>query len=567
MSEIVQKLANASQQLTSEGAPWAITEKTLNGVSYPVFSQTPDTMKALLDAGRVHGDKSFLVYENEHYSFNDFYRISDAIAHQLVERFKVKQSDRIAIAMRNYPEWMMAYCAIVSLGAIAVPLNSWGKAEDLQYGLSDSGASVVFCDQQRYEAIAGFAQETDLQCVLTRQDDSFDLSPAHLSSWQELVVAGEGQSVSWFNCDSEDPVMIMYTSGTTGNPKGALSCHRAIIQAIFCFEFQGTASAMANEATIVKMMESGFEAASLLAVPLFHVSGLHACFMLSLRGGRKIVMMYKWDPGQALSLIEEHRITIFSGAPSMVIDMLEHPDFEQRDTRSLLSIGAGGAATPERMRKQVYAKVEDAYMGAGYGLTETNAICASCTGGAYRYKPTSAGTVAPIVQVQTRDEDGKVLAQGERGELWVKSPTNVNGYWNRADATAESFVDGWFASGDIGYVDEEGFVFVVDRLKDVIIRGGENISSGEVESCILNHSAVHEVAAFGYPHDTLGEEVAVVIHPQETEQTDKEAIQSWVKQHLAGFKVPSHVFISKEPLPRNPSGKVLKQQLKATYID
>lgn len=561
---IVDKLRESAEQMMQPGLPYELEECVLDGIPYRTFKNTKSTVKDLLDAGRAHGDVAFIVYEDERYSFNDFFAQVDAIGYQLAKRYGVKKGDRVAIAMRNYPEWMMVYVAVVSLGAIVVPLNSWGQKAELEYGVSDSGASVVFCDEQRYLHIADSLPALNTKAVVTRTDLKSLAENAEL--YGDFIAGGMGKPLPAFDCSPEDPVMIMYTSGTTGLPKGALSNHRNIIQALTSFEFHANTSAMANLDLIEKMLGSGLQPTSLLAVPLFHVSGCYALFLLSLLGGRRLVMMYKWDAGKALALIERERITTLSAVPSMVIDVLEHPDFDKTDTSSLSAVGGGGTACPPKFSRLVYEKVDSPYLGSGYGMTETNAICASGTGAAFKYKPTSAGTLSPIVDFKTVDNEGNDLPPGETGEIWLKSPTVIKEYWNKPEASAETFHEGWIATGDIGYLDDENFVFVVDRAKDMVIRGGENISSAEIESCVLELPVIHEVAAFGVPHEKLGEELAVAITLQPGAQCAEDTVREHVKSKLAGFKVPSYIWICNQALPRNASGKLLKKQIQKEYL-
>ncbi len=561
---IVEKLRESAAQLMQPGLPYEIENRTFDGIDYRTFKNTAATFKELLDKARAHGDVSFIVYEDENYSFNDFFAQADAIGYQLAKRYGIVKGDRIAIAMRNYPEWMMVYVAVVSLGAIVVPLNSWGQKAELEYGITDSGAKVVFCDEQRYQHIADSLTELNTKAVVART--RLDSLAKNAELYSEFIADGLGKPLPAFDCSPEDPVMIMYTSGTTGLPKGALSSHRNIIQALTSFEFHANTSAMANLDLIGKMLGSGLQPTALLAVPLFHVSGCYALFLLSLIGGRRLVMMYKWDPGKALALIERERITTLSGVPSMVMDVLEHPDFDKTDTSCLSAIGGGGTACPPKFTRLVHEKVESPYLGSGYGMTETNAICASGTGAAFEYKPTSSGTLSPIVDFKTVDENGKDLPRGTIGEIWIKSPTVIKEYWNKPEASAETFHQGWLATGDIGYIDDEDFVFIVDRAKDMVIRGGENISSGEIESCVLELPAIHEVAAFGVPHEKLGEELAVAITLQPGSSCSADDVRNHVKSKLAGFKVPSYVWIRVEPMPRSASGKILKKQLQKDYL-
>lgn len=565
MSSIAQALADAASQLTQTGGPFEIVEKHFAGHDYRVYKDTPATVKEMLDTARGHGDACFLDYQGDEWSFNRFFAQVDAIAYQLVHRYQVKPGDRIAIAMRNYPEWMSSFGAVVSLGAIVVPLNSWGQKDELEYGLGDAGASVVFCDQQRFEFIEPLLPEMNIKAVVAHTDRAIDADNAE--SLEQFIDGVSDVEIPAFDVDSEDPVMILYTSGTTGRPKGAISSHRNIIQTIYNFEVSAMVSAMANPKAIEAMFASGNPPSSLLAVPLFHVSGLYAMFLLSLRGGRKLVMMYKWNPTEALQLIEKQKITTLSAAPSMVMDVINHEDFDKTDTSSLFAIGSGGAATPTHFKEVVYEKLDNPYPGTGYGMTENNATCATCTGEAFRYRPKASGTISPIVDVKTCDENGNDLPFGSVGEICIKSPTVVQGYWNKPEADKETFVDGWLRTGDIGYVDDENFIYLVDRAKDIIIRGGENISAAEIENCLSEHPAVWEVAAFSLPDDALGEAVAVAITCKPGQQTDAGSVQQHVKERLAGFKVPSVVEFCSEPLPRNASGKLLKKEIRSRYLD
>jgi steroid-24-oyl-CoA synthetase len=568
MSTIVNELQTSFNALTQTGAPFEIIERSHDQIPHRIYKNAPSTMRELLNVARNHGDAIFLDYEGDQWSFNRFFAQADAIAHALVHQHHVQTGDRIAIAMRNYPEWMTSFTAIAGLGCVVVPLNSWGGKEELKYGLNDCAARTVFCDQQRYELIADSLSELGVNVVVARATGHIEQENAQpLQDFlADVPTAETDRTIPSFDVSSEDSAMILYTSGTTGKPKGAVSSHRNITQAIYNFEYSATNAAMCNAKTMEAMMSCGHAPSSLLGVPLFHVSGCYAMFLLSLRGGRKIVMMYKWDPTDALKLIEKHRITTLSAVPNMVMDVLEHPKFEQTDTSSLFALGSGGSATPPRFTQLAYKKIDNVYPGTGYGLTETNAICASGSGESYRYKPYSAGPLSPIVDFKTCDKHNQELPQGTTGEIWIRSPTVAQGYWNKPEASAESFIDGWFKTGDIGYLDSENFVVLVDRAKDIIIRGGENISAAEVEGCIYDHPAVWEVAAFSVPNDTLGEEVAVAITFKHGQSATKEDIKQFVGQRLAGFKVPSIISLVDAPLPRNPSGKVLKHVIRENYL-
>lgn len=562
-SHIVSRLAAATAQLTAPGAPFEITTSD-DGLRR--YRQAPTSMRALIDQGRQFADNDFLVFGDQRRDFAAFFTRVDALAHQLVHSLGVKAGDRIAIAMRNYPEWMEIYAAVVSLGAIVVPLNSWGKARELHFGLEDSGAVLVFCDQARYDFVADTLPTLGCRAVLTRADSVDTDHPAVASDYEALLAPALGKAMPEpLNEGGDNIVQIMYTSGTTGTPKGAVSSHDNIIQAIVNFEFHATCSAIANPSAVEDMINAGLAPCTLLAVPLFHVSGCYAAFLLNLRGGRKIVMMHKWDVARAIALIAEENVTIFSAAPTMVEALLQHPDFAQANTASLYSLGGGGAACPPSFKQAIEQHRPRAYVGTGYGMTESNATCANCTGDAYRYKPTSAGTLSPIVEFQTRDDRGQSLPDGESGEIWLRSPTNVQGYWQRARANEELFQDGWMSTGDIGYIDEEQFVFVVGRSKDLIIRGGENIYPAEIESCLSELPAVRECAVIALDDAHYGQIPGLVLRLKEGNALSTDDIQHFLGDRLAKFKVPQRIWFHREPLPRNPAGKVLKPELEALY--
>jgi acyl-CoA synthetase (AMP-forming)/AMP-acid ligase II len=456
---------------------------------------------------------------------------------------------------------MAAFIGVTSIGAVIVPVNSWGRPDDIAYTVEDAGARVAICDQQRFDGVAQRFSEKGIEALIARPAEA-----GHPQSLDAFVAPFSGRSPEPVAIDSEDLAMIMYTSGTSGKPKGAASTHRAICQAMYNMECFAIAAAMTNGELIGAMLERGFEPTSLLAVPLFHVSGCHAQFLANLRGGRRIVMMYKWDVDRALEYVEQERITTIAAAPAMVLDLLESPAFEETDTSSLFSLGIGGAATPPRVGALLKEKLPQNFSGTGYGMTETNAQGASMTGKVFFEKPGTAGFPHPVADFRICDEEGCELPEGETGEIWLRSCTNIREYWNRPEVNAEEIREGWLKTGDIGYFDEDGFLYLADRAKDMIIRGGENIYPIEIENQLLEMDQVKEVAVIGLPHERLGEEVAAVIYLHPGATLDAEAVQGYAKQHMAGFKVPSQVFISEQPLPRNATNKILKKDIKAGLL-
>jgi len=556
MSEIKQEFDAIIAQLTGEGAPYEVCG---GGDTALYYKNAPTTLVEAMAVARDHGDKEFLIYENERRSFNDLMDEADALAAALQAR-GVRPGERVACAMRNYPEWFTVFIAVTTVGAVIVPINSWGQPSDIAYTVEDSGARLVFCDQQRYDGCAEIFQSHGIDAIIARPAKESD--PLSLDAF---MAEFRGKVPAPVAMDTDDLAMIMYTSGTSGKPKGAASTHRAICQALYNMECAAIAAAMSNSEKVGAMLEKGYEPTSLLAVPLFHVSGCHAQFLPSLRGGRRIVMMYKWDVDQALEAIEKERVTGISAAPSMVLDLLDSPQFGQADTSSLSSVGIGGAATPPKVAKLLEEKVPQNFSGTGWGMTETNAQGASLTGKAFGFKPGSAGFPHPIVELRICDEDGERLDDNETGEIWVRSVANIKEYWHRPEANAEEFRDGWLKSGDIGYLDEDGFLFLADRAKDLIIRGGENIYPVEIENELIEHDAVKEVAAIGLPHERLGEEVAVVVHVHGA-ITEQELVD-FAKQRLASYKVPTRVIFTDMPLPRNPSNKLMKPVIKKSVME
>ncbi|MGI9330964.1 MAG: class I adenylate-forming enzyme family protein [Gammaproteobacteria bacterium] len=549
MSELSQEYDALIAELTSPGAHFELVSDT-----QPYYKNAPANLAEAIAVGRSHGNAEFLVYEGERFSFNDVMNAADELSTAL-QAHGIRPGDRVACAMRNYPEWMVIFIAVVNIGAVIVPVNSWGQPADIAYTVVDSGAKLVFCDQQRYDGCAGIFQEKGIEPVIARPVDD-----AHPQSLSTFVADFCGQHPQPVDIAPDDLAMIMYTSGTSGKPKGAVSTHRAISQALFNMECAGTVGAMGNQQILATQMEKGYRPTHLLAVPLFHVSGCYAQFLASLRRGGRIVIMYKWDVDKALEYIEQERITQFNAAPSMYLDLLSSPNFDDTDIDSLYALGIGGAATPPKLAKLMQKKVQQNFAGAGYGLTESNAQGASLTAGAFASRPGSSGFPHPIIKLKILAEDGNELPAGESGEIWINSVSNIREYWNRPEANAVSFRDGWLNTGDIGYLNEEGLLYLSDRAKDMIIRGGENIYPAEIENELIEHPAVKEVAAIGVPDDRLGEQVAVVVHLQA--HLTEEGLIAFAKSRLAPYKVPTQVIFSDTPLPRNPSKKLMKPVIK-----
>jgi long-chain acyl-CoA synthetase len=528
-------------------------------VPVKLFRNAPPSLREFVDGLRAKGDATWLVYENERYSFAEGLARIDALASALVGQFGIMPGDRVAIAMRNYPEWIFAYFAITAIGAVAVGVNAWWTTEELDYGLRDSGTRVLLADRERLERVTPLLGALDLAVVAVRCDASVAL-PAGVELYEDVVQPFEGAPLPDEPVDPDSDAMILYTSGTTAHPKGVVSTHRAILQSLFAFACRAVANVVARP----PKEPHPYPTCYILIVPLFHVTGLVPVMLGASFGGNKLVMMYKWSPERALELIERERVTTFVGVPTQSHDLLESPKFATTDTSSLQSVGGGGAAAPTALVKRIEASFSRGRPNIGYGMTETNAFGPGNTGDDYVRKPASTGRVVPICEIRVVDQvSGRVAATGEVGEVCFRGPHLFRGYWNKPQETADVLgEDGWLRTGDLGYLDDEGFLFLVDRAKDIVLRAGENISCSEVENVVYAFPDTYECACFGLPHERLGEELAVAVYAKPGHALDPEALKRHVGEHLAAFKVPSRVFVFDEPLPRNASGKLLRRALR-----
>ncbi|CAM9176231.1 unnamed protein product [Discosporangium mesarthrocarpum] len=543
---------------TEEGSPFEIGEEEIEGQRMKVWKRLPSSLREVFAASRENEDETFLVYEDEIWSFARTMARVDEIADLLVNRYGVEKGDRVAIAMRNYPEWIFSFAAITSVGGIAVCMNAWWKEDEMAYGLEDSGCKVLIADIERVTTAAPNLARFGVQAVCVRHEGDLPEGVDRLDA-----VLTSGAAMPGVLVGPEDDATILYTSGTTGFPKGAVSTHRAVLSALCAFACRAVVGSLTQPARGPSPWETCF----ILAVPLFHVTGLVPVMLSCFSNGFKLVIMYKWSPERALELVERERVTQFVGVPTMTIDLLECPDFPNRDTSSLASVGGGGAPAPPEMVGRVDKSFENARPGLGYGMTETNAYGPQNAGADYLRKPRSSGRAVPVLEVECFDENMNPVPRGEVGEICFRGPNLIRGYWNKPEATAETIVDGWLKSGDLGRIDDEGFVFVEDRAKDMVLRGGENIYCAEVEAVIYEFEAVHEAAVFGMPHDRLGEEVAVAVMARKGHAIDARALTAHVASRVAKFKVPTIVEIFDRPLPRNASGKILKREIRDLLVE
>jgi long-chain acyl-CoA synthetase len=551
---------DAIAAVSAPGQPFEVVEVEHDGVTNRAFKNAPTTLRQFFDLARGV-ESTFLAYEDEEWTFADVMAEVDALSYALVHHYGLKKGDRVGIAMRNYPEWVISFAAIISVGLVSVSLNAWWTEDELDYAINDSGLSLLIGDSERILRSTRPCQKAGARLLGVRLDDATSYS-ADVERWADVVV--RGASMPDADVDADSDATILYTSGTTGFPKGAVSTNGAITQAILAFS---SSAAVQGARQSGEEMGSGQVPVFILIVPLFHVTGCVPVMLSCFSWHFKLVMMYKWEPERALQLIERHHVTAFVGVPTQSWDLIESPNFSKYDTSSLSTVGGGGAPAPSTL----VARVEHAFAKGrptlAYGMTETNAYGPGHVGDDYLTHPTATGRVPTIVMdVDIRDESLSSLPRGESGEIWLKTPTMVRGYWQRPKETADALVDGWLRTGDLGHVSEEGFLYVEDRAKDMIIRGGENVYSAQVESAIYEHPAVYEAAVFGLPNERLGEEVAAAVMVREGMSLTTEELRSFLATRLAAYMIPSRVAFTTDPLPRNPAGKYLKREMPALYF-
>ena len=580
MSMIDHYLSTWDDMVSPEGQ-FAMDEIVVRGNPMRVFRNAPPTMRSLWELTAGYADRDYLVYEDERLTYAEAAAQVRALAYLLVDVHGVNRGDRVAIAMRNYSEWVISYWAIVSIGAAAVGMNAWWTTEEMQYALSDSRPRVLIADDERLERVrpvlADLRAHAPMHVIAVRTDR---VLPDDASRWADVIdPVGAPDALPVVDIDPDDDACIFYTSGTTGFPKGAQLTHRGSVHNVMNLVFMGLTAAAADAKARAagiggdkpvsdQVAGGGGQSVYMAPTPLFHVTA-NNCLMqpCTLVGGR-LVLTYKWDPGRALELIERERVTTFSGVPTMSREMLAHPDWERRDTSSIQGMGGGGAALQPDLVDKIDKGLSTGAPSTGYGLTETHGIITSNAARMFVERPTSCGRVVPTCDAKLIDDDGNDIAPGPdaRGELCVRGPIVVKGYLNRPDATAEAIVDGWFRTGDIAMIDAEGFVHLVDRAKDMVLRGGENVYSAEVEAAIYHHPAVAEAAVFGVPDERLGEEVGVALYLHPGAALTADDLQAFLAGHIAKFKIPQYVYFCDEPLPKNANGKFLKRELKQRFV-
>ncbi|GAB2732217.1 class I adenylate-forming enzyme family protein [Kitasatospora kifunensis] len=549
-------LARARAALSAPGAPFA-TVDTPHG---PRYAAGPAVLRDFLESTRAHGERPFLVLDEQRYSFAEHYAAAAALAHRALDVYGLRPGDRVAIAMRNLPEWQIAFWATQLAGLIAVPLNAWWTAEELGYALEDCEPALVVADPERAERVEGWLAGRGASGPRPWLLTVGVAAPAgpRVERFEQLPPPTTGLSAPEVAIKPQDDATIMYTSGTTGRPKGVVATQSAWCGAVLSPRFFIAGGHLAAGRDLAQVRPQTV----LLSYPFFHVAAFTTLFPLMASGGTA-VLMRKWDAEAALELIADHQATGYSGVPTTALDLLDAAARRGLALASLASISTGGAPAPPTLARRIQRQFEGRVEARnGYGLTEVCGGVIANVGTRYLEHPDSIGRPAPALEVRITDPSGARLADGEVGELWLRGQSVFRGYWRQPEATAAAFSGDWFRTGDLALL-REGEIFVVDRLKDMVIRGGENVYCGEVEGVLLGHPAVAEAAVLGVPHPALGEEVAAIVRLRPGASVAAQELRQHVAGRLAAFKVPAHVTFRDEPLPRNPAGKVVKDELRA----
>jgi long-chain acyl-CoA synthetase len=544
------------------------TEPVL-GRDMQVYKQRMRSLREVLQAAAGRGDETFIAHGERNYSFGGFVETANGVARALNADYGISRGDRVAVLSQNNPEWCLAFWATVAQGGILVGLNGWWKADEILYGLQDSGSTILVADGKRFERIADRLDEAPELAHVFLIDATPDDFPAAkagnvtLHTFDELT----GSPTATFPdtaIEEDDAAVIFYTSGTTGKPKGAISTHRSMVANLQNTMYITVAGALANP-DAGSPLGGGGPTVSLLTSPLFHVSGCHSGLVVGMLAGIKLVIPAgRFEPSEALRLIEEHGVTVWATVPTMVWRVCEFPGRHDYDTSTVISVAFGGSPSADELQR----KIADTFPNVrstsnAYGLTETSSVATVISGPDAKRKPDSVGPPVATVEVRIAGGGNETLAQGDTGEVCIRGPILMKGYWNKPEATAEAIdADGWLHTGDIGHLDDEGFLYITDRKKDMIIRGGENIYCVEIENRLVEHPAIADAGIIGVPHPELGEEVKAVVQIEPGHSITEDEVRQWVRAELADFKVPAYVDLQDGPLPRNASGKLLKNVLR-----
>jgi len=556
---IAMTLDQAIHHLTTTNPTFAVTTADIRGVTYRVFANVPPHLRALMQASRGaqgNGTAEYLVFGDERWSYDDFCHETNRMAHVLQQVFNLRPGDRVAIAMGNCPELAILMMAIASVGGVVIFLNAWWTSEELEYALDDTGARLVFADRTRMDRLAFIEKHKQIQFVSVR-------SGREKGDWVYSELRDAMQDTSWpdVEIDPDQDFAIMYSSGTTSHPKGVVLTHREAINAVFTWAMQPALTALTDPPPADAPPAP--RPSVLVVTPLFHVTATHPLLLLSFPAGAKLVLIDRWDAEQAVQLIESEKITRFLGVPTQSADLIAAAKRLGAALKSMDYLGAGGAKRPPVQVAELARQFPNAQIATGWGMTETNANGIGMSGPEYLARPDAAGRLYPPVQeLRFLDDQGQDVAVGDVGEITIKSPCNMRCYLNKPEETDAVIQDGWLRTSDLGRIDSEGFVTIVDRKKSIIIRGGENISCLDVEAALHRHTGVAEACVFSMPDDRLGEVVGANVQTRSGHNFTEIDLSAFLEEHIARFKLPAQIWIQTSPLPRAATGKIDRRSLR-----
>jgi len=555
----------AQELLIGSGLPFEISPLQISGVDVRTWKNTPQNLREVLENSEIFGDSEFMVLGGQRITYAEHFKLVCKLSQFLSSVLGISKGDRVVLVMRNLPEWSVSFWAVTAIGAIVVPLNAWFLSKELMHCIKDCEAKVAILDFKRATALRPFYTQLGLTKVIVTRPQENKLLGSEVSF--ESVISDSYLDIKLPDAQilPDEDATIFYTSGTTGRPKGAVGSNRNICVNILTSNFRASVRQLCRGVTPRVLGGDPNRAITLVPVPFFHVTGCHAILAAGVYAGSKFILMHRWDVEEALKLIAKERITSVVGVPSMILQMLEAERFETFDTSSITTLSYGGAPAMKKLGDLINERLPNVDAENGYGLTETSALVAFNSGETYSRKSWSCGVASPICDLKIIDSFGNVVPEGVAGDIYVKGPNVVRGYWNNDEETDRKFVKGWFATGDIGRIDQDGLLDLLDRGEDMLIRGGENIYSIEVENTLVAHSSVIEAAVFGRAHPVLGQEVVAVVRTKAKQSVTEEELMLHCRRHIAAFKVPVEIKVSYKALPTNAAGKVLKRHMQIDF--